>query len=101
MDNDRASLRRDRKEKNLNSLDFPEFESVDSGKSNSTDSQKQIQMSAILNYERKCIDLGLNALEEVTAGKGADPDYNALSFYYFLTEIYSDIYKMKDISCER
>lgn len=101
MENDRASLRRDRKEKNLNSLDFPEFEVAGTGKGKSSDAQQKAQVDAILRYERKSIDLGLEALKEVTLGQGADPDYNALSFYYFLTDIYGDIYKMKDISCER
>lgn len=98
MENDRASLRRDRKEKNLNSLDFEEFKIDAVTQGIASDKQQKAALSSIVEYERRCIELGLGALEEVTP---TSPDLEALKFYRFLCDLYSDVYAMKDISCER
>lgn len=92
MENDRASLKRDRDEKNLNSLDFPEF-----SEEANLDARKQI--SNILTYEKKCCQIALEELEKTT-GKAKSTDVEALRFYYFLTDLYNDIYTLKDISSE-
>lgn len=101
MENDRASLQRDREEKNLNSLDFPEFESNTATSGIALHKQQKAALTSIVDYERRCIEHGLDVLEEVTAAKSASPDLVALKFYNFLCDIYSDVYAMKDISCER
>ena len=98
MENDRASLRRDRKEKNLNSLDFPEFEQQESR--DSTAQSLKGQLAPILAYERKCCELAFRTLEQTTSGKAGKQDLEALKFYYFLSDIYNDVYVMRDISCE-
>lgn len=92
LENDRASITRDRKEKNLNSLDFPEFR-VDAAE------QKE-QLSRIVEYERKCCDLAFNGLERLRGSGGSPETFGFLKFYFFLTDIYNDVYSMKDISCE-
>ncbi|KAF1829997.1 Ent-kaurene synthase [Decorospora gaudefroyi] len=101
MENDRASLRRDRKEKNLNSLDFPEFGNDTKALGIASDKQQKAALSSIVEYERRCIEYGLGTLEKVTAAESERPDLEALKFYGFLCDIYSDVYAMKDISCER
>ncbi|KAI5795733.1 ent-kaurene synthase [Geopyxis carbonaria] len=93
MENDRASLQRDRNERNLNSLDFPEF-------SQAANLDAKDQISNILKYEKKCCQVALDALEQLT-GKAKSTDVEALRFYYFLTEVYNEIYTLKDISSER
>ena len=98
MENDRASLQRDRKEKNLNSLDFPEFPQLQSDNGKDVRKSKD-QISRIVSYEKECCQFAFRALQQAT-GKAKDPDLDALRFYYFLSEIYSDIYTMRDISCE-
>ncbi|KAI9841645.1 MAG: hypothetical protein M1837_000492 [Sclerophora amabilis] len=95
MENDRASLSRDRKELNLNSLDFPEFHLE--GDKGIQDSKEQI--SRIVTYEKRCCEMAFEALRQVTC-KVDSTDLDALLFYYFLSDIYSDIYTMRDISCE-
>ncbi|MCJ1360209.1 MAG: hypothetical protein MMC33_010212 [Icmadophila ericetorum] len=98
MENDRASLKRDREEKNLNSLDFPEF-GLQPGCDSTFQGLKR-QLSPILAYERKCCELAFEALQQATCAKARTQDLEALKFYYFLSDIYNDVYAMRDISCE-
>ncbi|KAF9888181.1 hypothetical protein FE257_009176 [Aspergillus nanangensis] len=93
LENDRGSYARDQMENNLNSLDFPEFGAATDRKS---------QLGQIIGYERKCCRLGLDTLRELKArGKSSDCGdvLGLLEFYFFLTDIYNDVYIMKDISC--
>ena len=104
MENDRASLPRDRKECNLNSLDFPEFFAADerSGKKISKEEREQNskeQLTRIINYEKKCCEMAMGQLENVVGIK--DKTLKSLRFYYFLSDVYNDVYAMRDISCER
>ncbi len=98
IENDRASFLRDRKEKNLNSLDFPEFAHSES---TSTVPSSQEQLSAILTYERRCCELAFAALQKATGEGAKSTDLEALKFYYFLSDVFDDIYSARDISCER
>lgn len=92
MENDRYSVQRDRKEGNLNSLDFPEFNRVDGG---------VIQLTRIIEYEKRSIKLGFEALEEVVGAGQKHAQLEALKFYTFLLELYNNVYALKDISSER
>ncbi|KAG9229804.1 hypothetical protein BJ875DRAFT_521962 [Amylocarpus encephaloides] len=98
MENDRASVRRDRNEGNLNSLDFPEFTRwVDRD-----DIKVAVaQLTRIIEYEKKCCKLGFEALAALEDGKKKNSQIEALRFYYFLVDIYNDVYVLKDISSER
>lgn len=97
LENDRGSLRRDHKEKNLNSLDFPEFEQQ---RSTGPGPNSQDQLTAILAYERRCCELAFGALQEASDRGGKDTELQALRFFYFLSDLYNDIYTVRDISCE-
>jgi len=98
MENDRASVRRDRIEGNLNSLDFPEFwrwtdrDDIKAGIG---------QLTRIIEYEKKCCKLGFEALGALKKGNRKNLQIEALQFYYFLVDIYNDVYTLKDISSER
>ena len=98
LENDRGSLRRDRKEKNLNSLDFPEF--THQGSSTGSAPSSQDQLAAILTYERRCCELAFAALEEASGPRGKGTELEALRFWYFLTDVHNDIYAVRDISNE-
>jgi hypothetical protein len=98
MENDRASVRRDRNEGNLNSLDFPEFTRW-TGKDNIGAAVGQL--TRIIEYEKKCCKLGFEALAALEGGKRKNSQIEALQFYYFLVDIYNDVYILKDISSER
>ena len=103
LENDRASFRRDRKEKNLNAVDFPEFAHQGS---TSPGPRSDDQLAAILVYERRCCELAFAALQEASGGKGKGKgkgkgtELEALRFMYFLFDIYDDIYAVRDISNE-
>lgn len=92
MENDCYSVQRDRKEGNLNSLDFPEFSRVDGGVA---------QLTRIIDYEKKCLKLGFEALEDVVGAGQKHSQLEALKFYAFLLELYNNVYALKDISSER
>ncbi|KAK3945231.1 terpene cyclase [Diplogelasinospora grovesii] len=65
MYNDYGSLARDRAERNLNSINFPEFSR--GGASNvdgADDEAKKAALFAVAEYERSCLDLALDRLEK-------------------------------------
>ncbi|KAH8597072.1 hypothetical protein B0O99DRAFT_617949 [Bisporella sp. PMI_857] len=88
MENDRPSLQRDRKEKNLNSLDFPEFPEDASVAKN--------QITNIILYEKRRCDMAFKELEE-KIGNGHQV-LDVLRFYYVLTDVCGDVYTLRDIS---
>lgn len=98
MENDRASFRRDRKEKNLNCLDFPEFAHQGS---TGPEPSSQDQLTAILAYERRCCELAFAALQEASGGGGKGTELEALRFFYFFGDLYDDVYMVRDISNEK
>lgn len=101
MENDRASLTRDRKEGNLNSMDFPEFtadERRENGSREKVGQKSKDRLTRIVEYEKACTKMAMGQLEKVVGGK--DKTLNSLQFYYFLSDIYNDVYVMRDISCQ-
>ena len=102
MENDLGSVTRDRKEKNLNSVDFPEFRVADDRQGPKAADEKY-QLSQIIEYERKCCKLALENLEQLGKSGSSGRKEGAarpLKFYFFITDIYNDVYSMRDISCE-
>jgi hypothetical protein len=98
MENDRASVRRDRKEENLNSLDFPEFTRVNGM---AVTKESIAQLTRIIEYEKKCCKLGFETLDGLGEFGRKNAQVEGLKFYYFLEDIYNDVYILKDISSER
>jgi len=97
MENDRASVKRDGKEDNLNSVDFAEF----GGRRDDGDTKEAIgQLTKIIEYEKRCCGLAFEALEGLV-GQKENKQVEGLKFYWLLMEIYNDVYVLKDISSER
>ncbi|CAF4038026.1 unnamed protein product [Adineta steineri] len=95
--NDYGSLRRDREEKNLNSIFFPEFE----GLQNRTDTELKEELMHIDEYESKCLDVSMMELRRIATQKfGTSMGnrlYEVIKLYYNSNTIYQQIYALKDI----
>ena len=94
MENDRPCLARDRKEQNLNSLDFPEFRTA--GKEHVAASKEQITL--VILYEKRRYRMALRELERVV-GRSSRAVI-MLRWYAFLTDVVGDVYALRDISVE-
>ena len=94
MENDAPSLKRDRIERNLNSLDFPEF--FDGKDDDSVHAKEQI--ARIISYEKRRCDMALQELESLVGE--SDRTLEVLKFYYFLTDVCGEVYALRDISAE-
>ncbi|KAJ5101069.1 hypothetical protein N7456_007121 [Penicillium angulare] len=96
--NDYGSIARDREEKNLNSINFPEFHLSEESKADespdmSDDSVKQILMS-VAGYERECLELATDRLS-TEVSKSA---WKAWKVFIDVTDLYGQIYVVRDIN---
>jgi len=92
MFNDYGSLDRDKKEANLNSMFFPEF--------NGEDKDDKILRDELVNltkYERKCLALSFEELKEA-CGERHQRIYDMVRLFYNASEIYTEVYEVKDLS---
>ena len=92
MFNDYGSLDRDRKESNLNSMFFPEFD----GKGK-TDAELRTELVKLAKYERKCLALSFNELA-AACGDRYRRIYDMTRLFYNASEIYTEVYEVKDLS---
>lgn len=92
MFNDYGSLDRDRKESNLNSLFFPEFD----GNSKS-DQQLRGELVRLTKYERKCLSLSFDELK-MACGERHKRVYDMMRLFYNASEIYTEVYEVRDLS---
>ena len=97
--NDYGSLPRDRQEKNLNAVFFPEFEGRAKKK---TDIQLRQELARICEYERKCLKVSLDELlrvaqKHVGTSRGKRI-HEVVRLFYNASEIYTEIYELRDIS---
>lgn len=93
LETDRALLRPDRKEHNLNSLDFEEFKSLN-------DNEGLKCLTKVIEYEKRCCEHVFVELErvenenenenEVVTRLGTWRDSQILRFQYFFSDLYSD-----------
>lgn len=90
--NDYGSLERDRKESNLNSLMFPEFEG---------DEKSEIalrkELICLTKYERKCLETSFQELQEA-CGVRHRRLYEMTRLFYNASEIYTEVYEVRDLS---
>ncbi|KAI1349011.1 hypothetical protein F5Y01DRAFT_317210 [Xylaria sp. FL0043] len=102
IDNDYGSVKRDRLEKNLNSLDFPEFNQSDEanpkhdtlGLSKANDKILRERLMSVSHYERECLDAALKRLKpEITAAT-----WQALQVFVKVADLYGQIYVNRDIN---
>ena len=97
--NDYGSLPRDRQEKNLNAVFFPEFEGQAKKK---TDVQLRQELARICDYERKCLKVALDELLQIAkkhvSATRAKRIHEVVRLFYNASEIYTEIYELRDIS---
>jgi hypothetical protein len=89
MYNDYGSLKRDRREANLNSMDFPEF------------AESKSEMSDLMwiaEYERRAVESALGQLRAELEAKGRNEVSIALRLFYNVADLYGLIYVQKDIA---
>lgn len=94
MENDIGSVARDRKEHNLNSVDFPEF---DTGTTEEEDDlQKKLeQLKRLAAYERDCAKMAFAKLSELGLHERV---VEGLKFFCNAVDLFGEIYAMEDIS---
>jgi hypothetical protein len=94
--NDLGAVLRDQEERNLNSVNFPEFV-VDEVDATITEKEligrKKRDLLAVAEYERRCLDRVLGELEVTTESKLMDK----LKLLIQLTDLYGQIYIVRDI----
>lgn len=106
--NDYGSVARDRDERNLNSLDFPDFlvEPDDGVKlphpQPRGENAKKTDLLAIADYERESVDSVMGKLcGELRRGRKGDGRIQALKAYVDTVELYRQIYAVRDISNQK
>ena len=95
--NDCKSVRRDRKEGNLNSVDFPDSvtsftDSNPANGANGVQSEKN-QLLQIAQHERQCMLAALKKLEPGLKGEHG----RSLGLFVDVTDLFGQIYVAKDI----
>ena len=91
--NDYGSVRRDFDEKNLNSVNFPEFRSGDCSIGEREDKIKA-DLLWLAEYERGCLEMTLQRL-----GNEVQEDVmDALRLFVSVTDLYGQIYVARDVS---
>lgn len=89
--NDYGSLQRDRDDKNLNSVNFPEF--VGEG-----DRVLKDELFAIAEYERKGLGMAMERLRELTLkSREGTRLMDAIGLFVDVTDVYGQIYVLRDI----
>lgn len=91
MINDYGSLSRDRKEMNLNSMFFPEFE----GQIKSDD-ELRTELMNLVNYERRLLEASFEELKSLCAS--SPQIYETVRFFNTVIEFYNQVYERRDIS---
>lgn len=105
MYNDLGSVARDRKEGNLNSINFPELHELSpfaSSESSTVPAAKdeeelKARLYHLAEYERKRLEVALTELEKVV-----EPDVTSmLKVFVGATDLFCQIYLFKDIASQR
>lgn len=114
--NDYGSVARDRAEKNLNSVDFPEFdarggdagammmdqgsgesrapEATGDGEKCADEERKKSELMWLAQYERECLKLALGKLR----AEVPETVMNAVELFVRVTDLYGQIYVARDIA---
>jgi len=95
--NDFGSVSRDRDERNLNSINFPEFETGTGEDSGVVEERKKKELLQIAEYERRCLDTALGELEQCLA-----PGLlRKIKLIVNVTDLYGQIYVARDIGVRK
>lgn len=93
MYNDWSSIARDKKEQNLNSINFPEFHNgLSAAKIEETVLKERL--FRLCNYERKCLDLSMTQLKKVCSEDKA----KQVQVFCDVTDLYGQMYMVKDMT---
>ena len=94
--NDIGSLARDRAEKNLNSVNFPEFagDSANGSKSNKALTDELMELA---DHERACVDLWLGKLKSESSPRTIE----VVEYFRNVCDTYGQIYVLKDITSSK
>jgi hypothetical protein len=93
--NDFGSIIRDRNEKNINSINFPEFHSsqVKDGEGEEKEKRLKGELFELAEYERECLGLARKRLE----GKAPKRVLGMFGLFVDVTDLYGQIYVARDI----
>lgn len=93
--NDYGSLQRDRDDRNLNSVNFPEFVS---GGGDDSDRSLKDELFAIAEYERMGLGMAMGRLKELTGvRREGERLMKAVELFVDVTDVYGQIYVLRDI----
>lgn len=95
MENDIGSVVRDRKENNLNSVDFPEFGTM--GEEDENLRSKIAELRRLADYEIECCKMAFARLSELRLDKRM---IHGLRFFSNILDLYGQMYAMQDYSPE-
>jgi aphidicolan-16beta-ol synthase/syn-copalyl-diphosphate synthase len=97
MYNDLGSLKRDRREWNVNSLNFPEFHTDGSMTTVGGEDALKKQLFDLAQYERKCLNLAMDGFSKITSPE----TMQAFRVFVDITDLFGQIYVVKDIASQR
>ncbi|KAI1355960.1 hypothetical protein F5Y01DRAFT_268144 [Xylaria sp. FL0043] len=98
MYNDYGSLQRDANEKNLNSINFPEFSSLGSNRTGYDDLPRaKSELLWIAEYERRGVETSLNVLGKELTDDNQQHVIDGLRFFINITDLFGQIYVLKDV----
>lgn len=109
MYNDFGSVARDRAERNLNSVNFPEFETLSgTGLAVNAKDDKKTALFELAEYERSCLDAALRQLSEKSSGSRDFHSFETETvkerqiaiwrMFCDVTDLYGQIYVVRDIA---
>ncbi|CAJ2513955.1 Uu.00g020740.m01.CDS01 [Anthostomella pinea] len=103
MYNDYGSLARDAEERNLNSVNFPEFHSVPAltrGKevidAQSAETKAKSELLWIAEYERRGLETALELFGQELGTRGQHL-FDALKLFVNVTDLYGQVYVLRDV----
>ncbi|KAI0198928.1 hypothetical protein F4808DRAFT_231058 [Astrocystis sublimbata] len=98
MYNDYGSIKRDAREGNLNSVNFPEFSSTSEGATSYRDQQTaKSELMWIAEYERRGLDIALAVLGDQFSITSRDYIMNGQEFFINVTDLFGQLYVLKDV----
>ncbi|TRX93456.1 hypothetical protein FHL15_005731 [Xylaria flabelliformis] len=98
MYNDYGSLQRDVKEKNLNSINFPEFvPHFSDGTGHDNLSYAKSELLWVAEYERRGVETSLNILANELADGNQRHIVDELRFFINITDLFGQVYVLKDV----
>ncbi|KAM5456799.1 hypothetical protein MaudCBS49596_001040 [Microsporum audouinii] len=99
MYNDYGSVARDRDERNLNSVNFPEFSPSSPSDGGSDDDSLRKELLLLAEYEREQMETALGKLEDLAANdKGQQRVLQKVRMFCDVTDLYGQIYVARDIA---